>query len=182
MATNTDTSDLFDKQLDEVKDACPAFQNGACAYANFATPKMQEMSALLKTQCPAFADGCPFKHDDDMKSVMERMSNIASAHAGQPADVVQRANASLQEFFSAMHEAGVKAKADLGECPVFSTSCPFKNVCSDGRPLIQELEYRQWSVFQEQERVQIDEVEVEDGAILLSKNFKVSSYTSPLLI
>ena len=37
------------------------------------------------------------------------------------------------------------------ECPVFSQSeggCPFKGaVCSDGSPLVDQLQYRSWAVF-----------------------------------
>jgi hypothetical protein len=51
-----------------------------------------------------------------------------------------------------IHEQSAALKADgLGECPVFATSCPFKNVTSAGTPLVAELEYRTWSIFAEQD-------------------------------
>ena len=47
-----------------------------------------------------------------------------------------------------MHDASKSAREQLqGECPVFATSCPFKTaVCSNGRPLLEEIEYLSWSV------------------------------------
>lgn len=51
------------------------------------------------------------------------------------------------ELLQRVHEASIKIKADAGldECPVFSQDaggCPFKGaVCSDGVPLVDQLEY-----------------------------------------
>ena len=51
----------------------------------------------------------------------------------------------VSKVLARMHDASAAAaaaNADKGPCPVFATSCPFKTaVCSDGRPLLDEMEY-----------------------------------------
>ena len=49
-----------------------------------------------------------------------------------------------------LHEISVSKTETVGECPVFSTSCPFKTLMTNGKPLIDELEFRTWGVFNEE--------------------------------
>ena len=36
-------------------------------------------------------------------------------------------------------------RLNVGDCPVFKSGCPFKTVCSNGAPLIDQLEQRRWA-------------------------------------
>ena len=66
-------------------------------------------------------------------------------------------------------------KTQLGsECPVFSTSCPFKNLTSSGSPLVSELEYRTWSMFTNEDLLE----ERNKEQIELSKHLKTGTKKS----
>ncbi len=128
---------------------CPAFEGGKCPYSNMdakmvsekGTEKFQE----LVKGCPAFENGCPFKKAEDMDDLGKLLSVVPPSHLvdGKRMGSVQ----ALKSLIAGIHERSVDVRKRVGaECPIFSTSCPFKTITSAGTPLVSELEYRTWSV------------------------------------
>ena len=117
-----------------LQDECPAFADG-CPYAAV----MNEASAGLASKCPAFRDGCPFKGATDVETISRLLETVPKSHlcGGQ----MMGSAKALYDLLLAVHEQSQAKKGELGECPVFSMSCPFKNVTSSGTPLVSELEY-----------------------------------------
>ena len=125
-----------------IKDECPAFtgQDG-CPYKT-----IDDATVALAKKCPAFRDGCPFKGAGDVDTIGKMLEAVPESHlvGGQ----VMGSAKALYDLLLSVHDVSQQKKAEVGECPVFSTSCPFKNtVTSSGAPLVSELEYRTWAVF-----------------------------------
>lgn len=127
----------------QVVEGCPAFTQG-CPFADDATnlSAMKIIQSLGETKiaslCPAFTDGCCFKDSDSVESLYVRLSEMPSSHQvgadTQAAEVVKQTLQMIHRQSSIL-----KAKLDK-TCPVFATSCPFKTVTSEGKPLVQELD------------------------------------------
>jgi len=129
--------------MTDISNKCPAFEGG-CPYAS-----EEEMVAWLKQhrpdvldKCPAFSEGCPFRGAQSIDELRRILQDLPESHtqAGSQHNV-------LVDMFSTLHHASAKVKESVGsDCPVFSTSCPFKTaLCSSGVPLIDEIEYRSWA-------------------------------------
>lgn len=125
--------DLNNVHLSNLRETCPAFDKG-CPFAQIADlPKGID-------QCPEFKDGCPFKDMSSMSEVFEKLSTIP-AFTGEDSH-----GAKLLKTLKEVHSLSKELKEEMGECPVFANDgCPFKTICSDGRPLIEKLEFRRWT-------------------------------------
>lgn len=125
--------DLKHVHLSHMRDRCPAFDKG-CPFAQIADlPKGLD-------QCPEFKNGCPFKDMSSMSEVYEKLSTIPT-FTGENSH-----GAKLLKTLKEVHALSKELKEEVGECPVFANDgCPFKTICSDGRPLIEKLEFRRWT-------------------------------------
>ena len=136
----------MDKEFKGLDQSCPAFGEG-CPYAQPHSSKDAEAREEATQKCPAFKDGCPFKNAQNSKNLADMLAAVPPSHkvGGQLLGSIS----ALHSIMSSIHEQSKQTKNDLGssDCPVFQTSCPFKNVTSSGTPLVAELEYRTWSVF-----------------------------------
>eukprot|EP00946_MAST-07B_sp_MAST-7B-sp1_P003788 g3788.t1 len=141
-----------DKKLtDTLGRSCPAFSEGCPFAAAAGSPggggsSSSAAAADAAAKCPAFKDGCPFAASKDVNDLGELLTQVPASHLvggklyGGP-------TAALREIIKQLHERSIAVKGDVGaECPVFSNSCPFKNLTSAGTPLVSELEYRSWSI------------------------------------
>ena len=155
-----------DKKLsDTLGRSCPAFSEG-CPFASAAAEKQGASraaadggpegggssssvatAAIAAAKCPAFQDGCPFAASKDVNGLGELLKQVPASHLvggklyGGP-------TAALRDIIKQLHERSIAVKEEVGaECPVFSNSCPFKNLTSAGTPLVSELEYRSWSIL-----------------------------------
>ncbi|CAK4100174.1 unnamed protein product [Aphanomyces euteiches] len=121
------------KSLDE---ACPAFTTG-CPFA-------ESTSKAVASQCPFFAEGCPFKNVHEVHDLYTSLeTSMPESHLKTGTDI----RAKVLSMFKYIHEASSKKKEEMGRCPVFSTTCPFKTIMVNGRPLMDELEIRTWAIF-----------------------------------
>ncbi|XP_031562376.1 heme oxygenase 1-like [Actinia tenebrosa] len=128
--------ELKSVDLTTLRESCPAFDKG-CPFAQI-EEKLIPTADIKK--CPEFKDGCPFKGMESMAEVYEKLSKIP-AFAGSESH-----GAKLLQTLKEVHNLSKELREDMGECPVFANDgCPFKTICSDGRPLIEKLEFRRWT-------------------------------------
>ena len=119
--------------VDALKDACPVFSDG-CPFI-----KISEEGAVKEAQkCPQFKDGCPFKDAKSMADMYFKLKEIPAFAEGAHGNV-------LLEILKNIHDVSRDLKEEMGDCPVFDDGCPFKTVCSDGKPLVEKLELRRWT-------------------------------------
>jgi heme oxygenase len=139
--------------LRSVRAECPAFAEG-CPYKSLFGG---QSAADLAGACPAFEGGCPFKDADDVGTIASLLKTVPTTHLRDGHDGKGDSAKILQELLVAVHSASESMKATVGECPIFSASCPFKTVTSGGSSLVSELESRAWSVAHESSAPQPDE-------------------------
>ena len=118
------------RDVTDLKDKCPAFEE-KCP---FDTPAAKELKELAK-DCPAFKEGCVFENAKTIQDVYEQLSSIPDMANGSPH---QKA---LVMILKLIHSVSSELKDKIGECPAFSSKqgCPFKTVCSDGKPMVEKL-------------------------------------------
>ncbi|OQS05418.1 heme oxygenase [Thraustotheca clavata] len=110
---------------------CPAFAS-SCPFA-----------AVKANSCPYFNAGCPFKDASDMLMIQQQLEEaIPKSHHEQGTAAKE-----VLDMFKHIHQVSVAKKEELGACPVFVTTCPFKTIVKNGRPLVDELELRTWGIF-----------------------------------
>ena len=151
---------------------CPAFADG-CPYADASKGESDNKKlAELTSKCVAFENGCPFKSADDIDDIGKLLAAVPASHL---VDCNRMGSVqALKTLMMAIHERSIEVRAAVGsECPVFSTTCPFKTVTSAGSPLVSELEYRTWSVFSQGE-----EAKLEEDAVKLAKSLKTGTRKS----
>ena len=154
--------------LKDLKETCPAFASG-CPFAKVGDKQLDEE---LK-QCPEFKDGCPHKDSETIGDIYKKLASL-------PSFSVQGSHgAKLVEIFRYIHEVSNGLKEEMGECPIFATveGCPFKTVCSDGKPLVDKLDGQRWTkIFQSSiDDIKEDvnkEIEKTEPSIHLSKELK----------
>ena len=173
---------------------CPAFgfEGKKCPYSDMAVDsnsdakksgKGNEALRDLVKDCPAFADECPFKNAEDIDDLGKLLSAVPQSHLvdGNRMGSVQ----ALKSLIAGIHERSVDVRKRVGaECPVFSTSCPFKTITSAGTPLVSELEYRTWSLagpIEERSEEKVAAADVEETLeqrIALAKMLKAGTRKS----
>ena len=154
--------------LTGLKETCPAFQSG-CPFA-----KVGEKDFGKELQeCPEFKDGCPYKESTVLGDLYKKLSDLPSF------SVEGSHGAKLLDVFKHIHEVSHSLKDEMGECPVFVTDegCPFKTVCSDGKPLIDKLDGQRWTKILQSSIDDImqdvnEEIEKLEPSIQLSKELK----------
>ena len=163
----------MNKDLKTLDQSCPAFSEG-CPYAHPHSEDDAKARTESTDKCPAFADGCPFKDAKSATSLSEMLKKVPDSH--KAGGKILGSISALHAIMSSIHEKSKSTKQEIGsECPVFSSQgCPFKNLTSSGTPLVAELEYRTWSVFNIEDNDNEDDEEEEKqiNDILLSKNLK----------
>eukprot|EP00927_Polykrikos_kofoidii_P037947 TRINITY_DN32168_c0_g1_i1.p1 TRINITY_DN32168_c0_g1~~TRINITY_DN32168_c0_g1_i1.p1 ORF type:complete len:572 (+),score=84.35 TRINITY_DN32168_c0_g1_i1:81-1718(+) len=133
-------------------EGCPAFNKG-CPFtldaklirASFETKtegKDHGLPQLLQSTtleaCLGFKDGCPFKGEDSVEGLYNKLSEMPFSHRlGQPSAAARFVETTLQTLHE--HSKALRSKYST-TCPVFATSCPFKTVTSGGEPLVEELD------------------------------------------
>ena len=154
--------------LMDLKETCPAFESGC----PFSKAGEKNFAKELK-QCPEFKEGCPYKDSEIVGDIYKKLANLSSF------SVEGSHGAKLLEVFKHIHEVSHSLKDEMGECPVFVTEegCPFKTVCSDGKPLIDKLDSQRWTkIFQNSVDDIIEdmnkEIEETEPSIQLSKELK----------
>ncbi|KAK3747001.1 hypothetical protein QZH41_011954 [Actinostola sp. cb2023] len=153
--------DLKHVDLTTLRETCPAFDKG-CPFA-----QIGELPQGIK-DCPEFKHGCPFKDMGTMAEVYEKLSAIP-AFTGSDSH-----GAKLLQTLKEVHTLSKDLKEEMGECPVFANDgCPFKTICSDGRPLIEKLEFRKWTEVL-QMSVQSDLMEAAGGVADVEPSLKLS--------
>ena len=122
--------------LTDLKETCPAFESGC----PFVTVGRKGFGKDLK-DCPEFKSGCPYKDSSDVGDLYQRLASLPQF------SVKESHGAKLLDIFKHVHEVSLSLKDELGDCPVFVTDegCPFKTVCSDGKPLIDKLDDQRWT-------------------------------------
>ena len=154
--------------LTDLKETCPAFESG-CPFAKVGG---KDFGKELK-ECPEFKNGCPFKDSADVGGLYKRLADLPQF------SVEGSHGAKLLDIFKHVHEVSHSLKDELGECPVFVTDegCPFKTVCSDGKPLIHKLDGQRWTKILESSIDDMmqdvsEEIEKSEPSIQLSKELK----------
>ena len=113
--------------ISKLKEKCPAFKEG-CPFAKV------DNEALLEEikKCPEFKDGCAFKDTKSVEEIHSKLSQMPSSDKdGHHKEAVVQA-------MKVIHSVG-NEKAD--ECPVLQNEgCPFKDVESEGKPLVEPAE------------------------------------------
>lgn len=148
-----------------MKETCPVFDDG-CPFAKIS----QEDTGKEYEKCPQFKNGCPFKDVKSMADIHNKLEEIPVFENGGHAN-------SLLEMLKNIHDISRDLKNEVGDCPVFESGCPFKTVCSDGKPLVEKLELRRWtqilegSVEEVRKAVDLEIPEKSDG-VELSKELK----------
>merc|ERR1712224_175574 len=92
-----------------------------------------------------------------MDELNDRLADLPSSHQTNGT----AACAVTKQPFERIHTVSKRKRKDKGECPLFSMSCPFKNVCSNGAPLVAQLDYQRWAIFLDE-----DEPAIQAGAPL----------------
>ena len=162
-----------------IQTSCPAFSDG-CPYANPHDANDATARKDSTAKCPAFSSGCPFKEATTQQELAEMLKQVPDSH--KAGGKIIGSISALHAIMASIHAQSTKTKEQVGaDCPVFQSSCPFKNLTSSGTPLVAELEYRTWSVFQLNADTQDDNNDNDndndnddnnDINILLSKNLK----------
>ncbi|KAJ7369775.1 heme oxygenase (decycling) 1 [Desmophyllum pertusum] len=154
--------------LTDLKETCPAFESG-CPFAKVGE---KDFGKELK-QCPEFKEGCPFKDSEVVGDIYKKLVDLPSF------SVEGSHGAKLLDIFKHIHEVSHSLKDEMGECPVFVTDegCPFKTVCSDGKPLINKLDGQLWTKILESSIDNVienvnEEIEKTEPSIQLSKELK----------
>ena len=154
--------------LSDLKETCPAFESG-CPFAKVGE---KDFAKDLKG-CPEFENGCPYKDSADIGELYKRLADLPVF------SVKESHGAKLLEVFRHVHVVSRSLKDEMGECPVFLTDegCPFKTVCSDGKPLIDELDDQRWikilqSAIDEVIQDVNEEIEKAEPSVDLSKELK----------
>ena len=157
--------------LTDLKESCPAFESG-CPFAKVAGNDFEQD---LK-KCPEFRNGCPYKDSKDVADLHKRLSDLPS-FSGKDSHGTK-----LLEIFKHLHEVSLSLKDEMGQCPVFITDqgCPFKTLCSDGKPLIDKLDDQRWiKVLQDSVDDVIEDVNEEikkiEPSVQLSKELKTGT-------
>ena len=121
-------------QTSDIKEKCPAFQEG-CPFA-----KVEETQLIATIEkCPEFKNGCPFKDAKSLAEVSEKLSHVPHS-AGHESEL---SGQKLIEMFKKMHDTSESLEEKLGDCPVFhkDQGCPFKSVRSEeGKHLVEPVD------------------------------------------
>mmetsp|Transcript_28414 Transcript_28414/g.74651 ORF Transcript_28414/g.74651 Transcript_28414/m.74651 type:complete len:489 (-) Transcript_28414:76-1542(-) len=126
---------------------CPAFEGG-CPFKSPAHLAEDEARRAAR-RCPAFGDGCTFRNARSIADLEAMLTRIPESH--KIGGKTFGSSSSLRAILQAIHTNALSTaeREGLGTCPVFQANgCPFKNVTSQGSPLVSELEYRTWSIFE----------------------------------
>lgn len=157
--------------LTDLKEACPAFGSG-CPFAKLGE---NDFGQDLK-KCPEFKNGCPYKDSKDVGDLYKRLSNLP-VFSGKESHGAQ-----LLEMFRHLHEVSLSLKDEMGTCPVFITDqgCPFKTLCSDGKPLIDRLDDQRWTKVLQSSVDDVmkdvnEEIKNIEPSVVLSKELKVGT-------
>ena len=154
--------------LADLRDTCPAFESG-CPFAKVGERDFGKELEL----CLAFKEGCPYKGSGAVGDIYKKLANL-------PAFSTEGSHgAKLLDIFKHIHEVSHSLREEMGECPVFVTDegCPFKTVCSDGKPLIELLDGHCWTKILESSIDNVignvgQEIEKTEPSIQLSKQLK----------
>lgn len=126
-------------------EGCPAFGEG-CPFDPKALKGLIAIGAFadLNQQCPAFEKGCPWENTASLQDISLKLSEMPASHRIDSNTKNDSSNAAsrVSELLQLVHTVSVKQQEELGKCNVFSTEqgCPFKNVTSDGAPLVEQLD------------------------------------------
>ena len=155
--------------LTDLKETCPAFESG-CPFAKVGE---KDFAKGLK-ECPEFKDGCPYKDSTDVGDLYKRLADLPGFSA-----IKGSHGTKLLDMFKHIHEVSHSLKDEMGECPVFLTDegCPFKTVCSDGKPLIDKLDGQRWTKILQSSLDDViqdvnEEIEKIEPSLQLSKELK----------
>jgi heme oxygenase len=160
------------KNLDQ---SCAAFTQG-CPYAQPHNVEDAEARKRTTNGCPAFNNGgCPFKNATSSEDLAKLLQSVPESH--KAGGKIMGSMSALHSIMSSIHQKSKESSQKLGECPVFQSSCPFKNLTSSGTPLVAELEYRTWSVFSVEGNDKRNDDEIKE-AVQLSKNLKAGTRKS----
>eukprot|EP00794_Sanderia_malayensis_P008899 gene8899-9850_t len=120
----------METEITDLHARCPAFTE-KCP---FDKPELKPLMEEAK-QCPAFKDTCTFKNMTTIEEVYQKLSDIPDVKEGS---VHEKA---IAEILKVIHNVSKELKEEMGECPVFKSKagCPFKTLCSDGKPLLEKL-------------------------------------------
>ena len=105
---------------------CHAFEKG-CPFKHLVNEDF--MKAVKK--CPQFHDRCAFKDATSLAEIYEKLSQIPDP---------QSPSKNLSQLFTAMHSLSESLEQNLGDCPVFTSGCPFKTVESAEVKLVESPE------------------------------------------
>ena len=154
--------------LTDLRETCPAFESG-CPFAKVGERDFGKELEL----CPEFKKGCPYKDSGVVGDIYKKLANLPSF------STEGSHGAKLLDIFKHIHEVSHSLREEMGECPVFVTDegCPFKTVCSDGKPLIELLDGRRWTKILESSIDNVienvgQEIEKTEPSIQLSKQLK----------
>ena len=164
-------SEVHSVVLTDLKESCPAFESGC----PFAKVEESDFEQELK-KCPEFRNGCPYNDSKDIADLHRRLYDLPS-FSGKDSHGTK-----LLEMFKHLHEVSLSLKDEMGQCPVFITDqgCPFKTLCSDGKPLIDKLDDQRWikvlqnSVDDVMEDMS-EEIKNIEPSVQLSKELKVGT-------
>ncbi|OQR91048.1 heme oxygenase [Achlya hypogyna] len=119
---------------ESLEENCPAFRAG-CPFKSM---------GLDMSSCTFFAKGCPFKETTDMNELYHQLQEaLPDSHHEKGTAATE----SVLQMFQLIHQVSVAKKADVGACPVFVTTCPFKTLTKNNVPLVDELQLRSWGLF-----------------------------------
>ena len=154
--------------LTDLRETCPAFESG-CPFAKVGERDFGKELEL----CLEFKQGCPYKDSGVVGDIYKKLASLPSF------STEGSHGAKLLEIFKHIHEVSHSLREEMGECPVFVTDkgCPFKTVCSDGKPLIELLDGHRWTKILESSIDNVienvgQEIEKTEPLIQLSKQLK----------
>ena len=154
--------------LTDLRETCPAFESG-CPFSKIGERDFGRELVL----CPEFKEGCPYKDSGVVGDIYKKLVNLPSF------STEGSHGAKLLDIFKHIHEVSHSLREEMGECPVFGMDegCPFKTVCSDGKPLIEVLDGHRWTKILESSVDDVienvsREIEKTEPPIQLSKQLK----------
>lgn len=160
----TGIEELKGVDVSSLKETCPVFGDG-CPFSKIS----EEGAVKVAEKCPQFKDGCPFKGATSMADIYNKLKEIPAFDDGK--------HNGLLEILKNIHDVSRDLKKEVGDCPVFDSGCPFKTVCSDGKPLLEKLELRRWTQILEGSVEEIhkavnEEIAEKSHGVELSKELK----------
>ena len=155
-------------EVNNAKETCPAFKP-TCPFSTVSHTAGAFENAM---KCPDFKDGCAFRDCKNISAIYLKLQEIPdlSKETGSHGEILK--------ILKMVHEMCNELQDEIGDCPVFNTEmgCPFKTVCSDGKPMIGKLEPYLTShaldEATESARESFEEELVLSSGVLLSKELK----------